>query len=154
MNGGSYDRRSSIVTSLLLASSFFQPSLRQSTKRVNPAVPEKRPIPSLLLALRGMAFHDQDFFLIARRLRQNLACGVRYKRISPKLDARIALFRLAFISNAIHHGHVASIRDRVRPLNSDPGIKLRVSIAGLFMRMPPDACGIKNHVGALHRRQA
>ena len=55
------------------------------------------------------------------------------------------------MSDAVHHGHVDAIGDRVRPLDRAPGIVLSVAPFFFFRRMPPDRRRIEQHIRALQR---
>src|SRR5215471_2350664 len=121
-----------VFPELYLSVSFTEPAARQSCKCINPAISEKRPISPLLLALSRIALHHEDFFLVVRRLREKLARRIRYKGISPKLNSRVPLFRLPLVSDAVHHCHVTTVCDRVRPLNRLPRIELCLPVRHLL----------------------
>ena len=54
-----------------------------------------------------IAFDHQDFFLVAATpRRRSVPNGSAHKRIAPKFEARIAMRRIPFESNAIHGGDV------------------------------------------------
>src|SRR5208282_5396177 len=79
----------------------FVPSPQQRLIRINPSIPEKRPIPPRLLALPRIALHHQYLFFFLRGLRHHHPKWIRHKRISPKLQSRIALRRLPLESHTV-----------------------------------------------------
>ena len=84
----------------------------------------------------------------------DLTEGIGHKGIPPEFQPRIALFELAFESDAIHNSCVNSIRNGMPTLNSPPRIELRGAQLHLLARMPADTGWIKNHLSAAERGDA
>src|SRR5436190_3072903 len=53
---------------------------------------------------------------------------------------------MAFESDAIDHRGVYAVGDGVTALNGAPGVELRRTELRLLVRMPANACGIKNYL--------
>ena len=58
---------------------------------------------------------------------------------------------MAFESDAIDHRGVYAVGDGVTALNGAPGVELRRTELRLLVRMPANACGIKNYLSATKR---
>src|SRR5271157_439325 len=138
--------------SFLFLLRLLQPSLQNPPKRIHPPIPEKRPIPPRLLALLRIASHHHFLFLALGGLCFYPPKRPRHKRISPKLQPRIALLRFPLKPHAIHRRHINPVRHRMCPLNRPPRIQLRRAKLRLLVRMPSNARRIKNHLCSAHRR--
>src|SRR6266852_4076036 len=102
-----------------------EPAIEDRLIGVDAAVAQKRPVAARFLTLGGIAFDDEDFFLVVRSFGDDLAKRIGDKGISPELQSRVAFFGFAFKSNAIDDAGVNSISDGVAALNRFPGVKLR-----------------------------
>ena len=116
---------------------------------VDAAISKERPIAARVFALCGIAFDHENFLVLTASLRDDLAERIGDKRIPPEFDARIARGRITFIADAIDDGHKGAVGDGVRALNRPPGVELRLTYFGLFLRVPADAGWIKNDLGAI-----
>src|SRR5205807_2759640 len=118
------------------ATSFAEPAIENGLIRVDTAVAEEWPVAACIFAFLRIAFDDEDFFLFAARLGGDLAERISDERISPEFEAGVAVFRIAFIADAIYNGDVRSVRDGVCALNCAPCVKLCGAELRLFFRVP------------------
>ena len=115
---------------ILVGSSFPEPATQNRLVRIHAAVAQKRPIPSRVFALRRIAFDNENFLFVLRRLGNDFPKRVGDKRISPKLQPGIAspefapASRGALEAHAIHHRDIHAIGNRMPALNGPPGIEL------------------------------
>jgi hypothetical protein len=133
---------------------FTEPAIGDDGISVDAAIAEEGPIPASLFALGGIAFDNENFFLVVGSFRENLAEGIGDERIAPKFDAGIALVGLSFIANTINDGNVGAIGDSVGTLNGFPGIELGGADLRFLVRVPADAGGIKDNLRALQSGDA
>jgi len=89
--------------------------------------------------LAGSHFDDEDFFLIVGRFGNDLAERIRDEGIAPELEAGIASGGFALEADTIYNGDINSISNRVRALDSLPGVELRRAEFGFFVGMPANA---------------
>src|SRR5882724_6001968 len=80
------------------------------------------------------------------RFGNGLAEGIGDEGIAPELEAGIAIGRFALEADTIYNGDINSISDRVRALDSFPGIELRRTEFGFFVGMPAYAGRIENNL--------
>ena len=80
---------------------------------VDAAIAQERPIAASVFAFCRIAFNDENFFLFAAGLRDDLPEWVSDKRISPEFDARIAGGGISFITDTIDDSHESSIGNGV-----------------------------------------
>src|SRR6267154_1830605 len=131
-----------------------EPAIEDWLIGVDAAVTEKRPVAASFFALGGIAFDDQDFFLVVGGFGDDLAKRIGNKRISPEFQSGVAFLRFAFVSNAIDYRGIDAVGDGVAALNGFPGVKLRGAELRFLVRMPGNAGGIENHVRAAERGEA
>jgi len=98
--------------------------------------------------LAGVAFDNENLFLVVRSLGNDQAKGIGNEGISPEVQTGVAILRLAFEAHAIHDGGVNAVGDGVTALNGFPGVELRGAELRSFMRMPANTGGIKDHACA------
>src|SRR6266404_5173770 len=115
---------------------FAQPTIQDWRVSIDAAVTQKRPIAAGVLALRGIALDDEDFFLVVRGFGENLAERIGDERIAPEFQSRIAFFGLAFESDTIYDRGVHAVGNGMATLDRFPGIELRRAELRLFVRMP------------------
>jgi hypothetical protein len=89
--------------------SFAEPAIENRWVGVNSAIAQKGPIAASVFAFCRIAFNNENFFLFAAGLRDDLAERIGDKRISPEFDAGIARGGISFITDAIDDGHESSI---------------------------------------------
>src|SRR5277367_587568 len=82
--------------------SFVEPAAEDWVVGVHTAVAQERPVAARRLGFCGIAFHDEDFFLVVRSLSNDLAKWVGNERIAPEFETCVAFRRVAFKSHAIH----------------------------------------------------
>src|SRR5882724_7892728 len=82
------------------------------------------------------------------RFGNGLAEGIGDEGIAPELEAGIAIGRFALEADTIYNGDINSISDRVRALDSFPGVELRRAEFGFFVGMPTDTRRIENNLGS------
>ena len=58
------------------------------------------------------------------------------------------------MSDPVHRGHVAAIRNRVASLNGAPGVELLGAVRRLFLRVPADRRRVEEDIRALQRGEA
>ena len=133
---------------------FAEPAVGDGLVGVDAAIAEEGPIAAGLFRLRGIAFDDQNFFLIVGSFFQDAAERIGNERVAPEFEAGIAFFRFAFEADAVHNCNINAVGDGVRALNGAPGIKLRGAKFGFFARMPADAGGIEDDLRACKRGEA
>ena len=76
------------------------------------------------------------------------------ERISPEFEARVSLFLIAFVADAVDNGDISAVSDSVRALNRAPRIELCGAELGFFFWVPADAGGIKDNLRAAERGEA
>src|SRR6266478_407744 len=103
-------------------------------------------------------FAEQNFFLIVGSFSKHAPEGVAEERAAPEFKALaghgIAADVTSLEADAIHHANVDAVSNRVCPLDSAPGIVLRLAECGLLRGMPSDGRGIKKNACSLQRREA
>ena len=99
----------------------------------------------------GIAFDDQNFFLVGGAFGEDSAKRIGDEGMSPEFEAA---FGRALEADAIHGRDKNAVGDGVGALNRAPGVELRRAEFLLFGRMPADRRGIENNVGAAEARQA
>src|SRR5215469_17787621 len=129
-------------------SSFAEPAAENGLISIDSTVAEERPIAAGVFTLGGIAFDDENFLLAVGSFGNNLAKRIGDKRISPELQPRIAVLRMSFKPDSVHHRGIHSIRDRMAALNRFPCFELPRAELFLFVRMPADARWIKNDLRA------
>ena len=127
---------------------FAQPAIQDGAVGVDATIAEEWPVATSIFAFCGIAFDDQDLFLVLGSFGGDLAKGVGDERISPEFEAGVAVGGLALEADAIDDGDVDAIGDGVRALNSFPGVELGGTEFGFFVRMPANAGGVKNDLRA------
>ncbi len=105
--------------------SFAEPAVQDGLVGVDAAVAEEGPVAAGFFALGGITFDDENFFFVVRGFGENTAERIGNKGISPELEAGVALFRFAFVADAIDHGDVNAIGDSVSALDGTPSVELR-----------------------------
>src|SRR2546428_7493224 len=76
------------------------------------------------------------------------------KGMSPKFQARVAIFGLAFETDGVDDSSVHAVGDGVTTLNRAPGIQLRSAKLRLLVRMPADAGRVEDDLRASERGEA
>src|SRR5260370_6729841 len=143
-----------IVSHLDSTESFAEPAVQDGLVGVDAAVAEEGPVAAGFFAFGGIAFDDENFFLVIRSFGNHLAERVCDKRIAPEFQSRVTVFRFAFKADAIDDRGVDAVSDGVTALDGFPGVELRSAELRFFVGMPPDAGGIKNHVRATESGKA
>ena len=116
------------------------PSIQNWGVGINAAVPQERPVPANVFHVPGIAFHNQDFFLVRGCFGKNLAKGIADEGMSPELESTL---RSAFEANAIHRRDEYTVGDGMRTLDGSPGIELGHAEFLLLRGMPANRRGIK-----------
>src|SRR6266508_4148198 len=87
--------------------------------RVDPPVPEERPVAPHLLHAREVHLGDDEGLLVGGPLRDDDAKRISEEGMSPELDAGALPVEL-FEADAIHRRDPAAVRDGVAPLDRAP----------------------------------
>jgi hypothetical protein len=128
---------------------FAEPAIGDDGIGVDAAIAEERPISASLFALGGITLDDKNFFLVVGGFGENLAEGIGDEGIAPKLNAGIALVRLAFKADTIDDRDIGAIGNGMGALNGFPCVELSSADLRFLVRVPADAGGIKNNLRAL-----
>src|SRR5215470_5061067 len=99
------------------STSVGEPAVEDGLVGVDAAVAEERPVTAGVFALGGIAFDDEDLFLVAGGFGNQLAERVRDKGVAPEFEAGVAVLGLAFKANAVDDGSVNAVGDGMRALN-------------------------------------
>src|SRR5947199_7168 len=125
--------------------SIEQPLLN-SRVSVDPAVAQKWPVRPMFVHPRPINFSDHDLLFLDRTFGDDLAVRSANKTLPPKFNSIAAGGR--FMTDAVRCGNVATVRDRVTPLDRLPRIVLRRPEFPFLPRMPTNCRRIKNNLGA------
>src|SRR6185437_1270892 len=109
--------------------------LRDRPVRVNPPVPQKRPVPPRVLDLLRVTLGDQ-YGGRCTGLHNQLAEWITHKRMTKKLQA--VRPRLSFEPHTIHGGNVHAVRNRMRSLRRAPRVSLHDTPLLLLLWVPTD----------------
>src|SRR5580700_1400128 len=127
------------------------PSLEDWGVGIDAAIAQKRPVAACFFDARGIAFDDEDFFLVGGTFGEDAAKWIGNEGMPPEFEAA---FGSALEPDAIHSRDEHAVGDGVRALNRAPGVELRRAEFLFLRRMPANRRGIKNNVGAAEARQA
>src|SRR5690349_8554334 len=133
---------------------FAEPAIKDGLVGINAPVAQEGPIATSLFAPGGIAFDHENLLLAVGRFRNYLAERVGHEGVAPKLQPGITVLRMPFESNPVDHRGVHTIGNRMTALNGFPGLELRRAKLRFLVRMPADAGGIKNDLGAAEGREA
>src|SRR6058998_1527619 len=148
--GGTEDSESARKGALF----FAEPAIEDGLIGVDAAIAQEGPVPARFLALCRVAFNDEDFLFVMGSLGDNLTKRIGHKGISPEFQARVAIFGLAFETDAVDDSSVHAVGDGVTTLNRAPGIQLRSAKLRLLVRMPADAGRVEDDLRASERGEA
>src|SRR5580704_2709348 len=129
---------------------FVEKSLFDAGVGIDPAVAQKRPIPTDIFQVREIHFAVQNFFAAGGTFRDDNPLRIAKKRSAPKFKA-VSAFDRFFVPNTIDGSDINSVSNRVAALDRAPGIALRFSIGIFFAGMPADSCRIEDDAGAVQR---
>src|SRR6478672_12513802 len=147
----------SVVIQRLARYKLIQKPLRNPAITINAAVGKERPVAADIFKMFQVALADQDFFFIVRGFYDDPPKGIAEKRSAPEFKA-LALGAIAtnvtkLVPHAIDHADKNAIGNRVRALDSAPGIVLHRAKLSFFVGVPADCRGIEKNVCALQSRQ-
>src|SRR5713226_1070259 len=131
-----------------------EPAVEDGLIGVDAAVAEEGPIAAGFFAFGGVAFDDENFFLIVRSFSNDLPEGVGDERVAPEFQAGVAILGFAFEADAIDDRGVNAIGNGVAALNGFPRVELCGAELRFLVRMPADAGGIENYIGAAQSGEA
>jgi len=123
-----------------------QPSIDFAVS-IDAAIPQKWPMRALLIDAAPIDVGHHNLFPVDGTFCENFAVRAANKALSPKFNAIAA--RRRFMTDAVWHGDIASIRDCVTALNRFPGGMLCCAGLLFFRRVPTDCCGIENNLRAM-----
>ncbi len=126
----------------------FPGAIQDGAVGIDAAIAKERPVAASVFALRGIAFDDEDFFLVVGSFSDDLAEGIGDEGAAPEFEARIAVGRFAFEADTADDGDVHAVGDGMRALDSFPGVELCRAEFRFFVGMPADAGGIENYLRA------
>src|ERR1019366_2247564 len=135
----------------LRARASLEPSLQDGRIGINAAVAEERPVPANLLDAAGIAFHNQDFFLVRGRFGEHLSKRIANEGMAPEFEAALGS---AFESDAIHGRNEHAVGNGMGTLDGAPRVELRGAEFLLLGWMPANRGRIKENVGCSEAREA
>src|SRR5229473_1335949 len=94
-----------------------EPAVEDGLIGVDAAVAEEGPITAGFFAFGGVAFDDENFFLIVQSFSNDLPEGVGDERVAPEFQAGVAILGFAFEADAIDDRGVNAIGNGVAALN-------------------------------------
>src|SRR5262245_40066036 len=97
--------------------------------RINPPVPQERPVGPLHVEPAQVTCGNHQFFLVDAPLRHDLATGITHEALPPELDSAAGV---PFMSHPVRHRHEHTIRNGVAPLNRLPGGMLGLAVLRLL----------------------
>src|SRR4029453_7074368 len=114
------------------------------TVRIDPAIPQKRPVCALLVYTAPIHVGHHNLFPVEGTFCDDFTVRAANKTLSPKFDA-VAVCR-RFMTDTVWDCDIASICDCVTPLDGFPGGMLRRAELLFFRWVPTDCCRIKNNL--------
>src|ERR1044072_665356 len=97
----------------------------------------------MLVDASPIDFRRHDLFFLNRTLCDDFTVRSANKALSPKFNAVSTGRR--FVTDAIRHGHIATVRDGMTTLNRFPRGMLRLSKFLFLARVPPYCGWIKDN---------